>query len=184
MLAGPAVTLRAVKLGDASALLSHLSDPLVHQYISPCPTSIEGIRRFIRWTHVERRRGLHVCFAVIPSGETAPVGIVQIWSVERNFATAEWGFALGQRYWGSGLFVASARLLVDFAFSTLRVQRLEARSVDSDDRSNAALQKLGARREGVLRDGFQGGAAVKDHVMWSILAREWQAPKDTVEQPD
>lgn len=184
VLVGPTVTLRPLKLADAPSLLTHLSDPLVQEYLTPCPASIDGIRRFIRWTHDERRRGQHVCYAVVPNEERKPVGIVQIWSIERDFSTAEWGFALGQRYWGSGLFVASARLLVDFAFSTLHVRRLEARAVASDDRSNAALERLGAMREGVLREGFQRGKAVKDHIMWSLLAREWPAPEDKVGQAD
>ena len=44
-LVGATVTLRPLRLADAPALLSHLSDPLVQEYLSPCPTSVEGVRR-------------------------------------------------------------------------------------------------------------------------------------------
>jgi len=44
-------------------------------------------------------------------------------------------------------------------------------------RGNRMLEKLGAKKEGVLRGGFRDGAVVRDHVMWSILAPEWQAQR-------
>ncbi len=175
VLAGPRVTLRSLRESDAPSLLTHLAAPSVERYIAPCPTSVEALRRFIRWTRAERRRGQHVCYAVVPRGETRPVGIIQMWTIERDFSTAEWGFALGDAYWGTGVFTSAAQLMLDFAFDTLGVLRLEARAVDGDGRGNASLRKLGARREGLLREGFRNAETVKDHVMWSILAREWRA---------
>ncbi len=175
VLTGPRVTLRGLRGPDAPSLLAHLSKPAVQRYIAPCPTSLEDLRRFVRWTHEERRRGLHICYGVVPRGQAKAVGIIQVWAIERDFSTAEWGFALGDDYWGSGLFTSGARLLLDFAFGTLGVRRLEARAVDEDDRGNGVLRKLGATREGVLRGGFRSGTVVRDHVMWSILADEWRA---------
>jgi ribosomal-protein-alanine N-acetyltransferase len=174
VLTGAQVTLRSLREGDARSLLAHLSTAPVQRYIAPCPASIEGLRRFVRWTRAERRRGLHVCYGVVPRGHAKPVGIIQLWAVERDFSTAEWGFALSDRYWGTGLFASAAGLLLDFAFDTLAVQRLEARAVDADGRGNGSLRKLGATREGVLRQGFRSGDKVRDYIMWSLLADEWR----------
>ena len=174
VLANAQVTLRALRETDAASLLAHLSTSPVQRYIAPCPDSVEGLRRFVRWTRAERRRGLHVCYGIVPRGRAKPVGIIQLWAIERDFSTAEWGFALSDRYWGSGLFASAARLLLDFAFGMLGVQRLEARAVDADDHGNGSLRKLGATREGVLREGFRSGDQVRDYVMWSILADEWR----------
>jgi ribosomal-protein-alanine N-acetyltransferase len=173
------VTLQGLQQRDASSLLAHVRKPAVLQYVAPCPGSVEGFRRFVRWTHAERRRGRHACYGIIPAGETKPVGIIQLWPIERDFSTAEWGFVLGDEYWGTGVFVGSARLLLDFAFGTLGVTRLEARAVDANGRGNGVLLKLGATREGVLRRGFRDGAVVRDHIMWSILADEWATLRRT-----
>jgi RimJ/RimL family protein N-acetyltransferase len=43
------------------------------------------------------------------------------------FSTAEWGFAVGSAFWGTGVFRESAELLLAFAFETIGVHRLEAR---------------------------------------------------------
>jgi RimJ/RimL family protein N-acetyltransferase len=177
------VTLRDLQQADASSLLAHLSRPPVQHYTVPCPASLEGMQRFVRWTHAERRRGLHLCYGIVPPGNVRPVGIVQIWAIERDFSTAEWGFALSDEYRGTGLFISGARLLLDFAFGTLGVRRLEARAVDVDARGNAVLRKLGATREGVLRDGFRDGDVMRDHIMWSILADEWCAIRGGRQQP-
>jgi ribosomal-protein-alanine N-acetyltransferase len=167
------ITLREPRSHDAASLVVHLNDRRVCRFIEPCPSTTAGFARFIRWTHTERRRGKLACFGIIPAGATRAVGVIQVWPIERDFSTAEWGFALGRSFWGSGLFTAGARLVLDAVFSQLGVYRLEARAVDINRRGNRILEKLGAKRDGVLRGAFHDGAIVRDHVMWSILAPEW-----------
>jgi [ribosomal protein S5]-alanine N-acetyltransferase len=169
------VTLRELRGGDAPSLVAHLNDTRVCRYIAPCPSTTAEFRHFITWTQAERRRGALACYGVVPTGSTRPIGVIQVWRVERDWSTAEWGFAIGESFWGTGLFLSGARLMLDLAFSRLGVYRLEARSVDSNGRGNRVLEKLGAKREGVLRGGFQDAAGVRDQIMWSILAPEWQA---------
>jgi RimJ/RimL family protein N-acetyltransferase len=169
------IVLRELRSRDAPSLLAHLNHSRVFQHIARCPSTVDGFRRFIRWTHAERRRGLHACYGIVPPGQTTPAGIIQIWPIERDFSTAEWGFALGESYWGTGLFMRSARLFLDAVFGPLGVFRLEARAVDANGRGNGVLRNLGATREGVLRGGFKEGDVVRDHVMWSMLAPQWVA---------
>jgi RimJ/RimL family protein N-acetyltransferase len=177
------VILRELRLQDAPSLLTHLNNTRVLQYIAPCPTSTDEFRRFIGWTRAERRRGLHACFGIIPPKQTAPAGIIQIWPIERDFSTAEWGFVLGESYWGTGLFARGARLfldavLLDGLFDSSGVFRLEARAVDVNGRGNGVLRKMGATPEGVLRGAFRKGEAGHDQVMWSMLASEWRARRE------
>ena len=55
---------------------------------------------------------------------------------------------MASEFWGSGMFIDSARLVMEFAFGVLRVHRLEARAALRNERGNAALQEAwrGARR--------------------------------------
>jgi RimJ/RimL family protein N-acetyltransferase len=165
--------LRGLAAADAPSLLENVSDAQVLQYLAASPSTVDGFRRFIRWTQRERHRGTHVCYGVVPRATGRVAGIVQVWPVERDFSVAEWGFVLGRAHWGTGLFVDAARLFLSFTFDGLGVQRLEARAVDLNGRGNGALRKLGATREGVLRSAFQGEHARFDHVMWSMLAEDW-----------
>jgi ribosomal-protein-alanine N-acetyltransferase len=174
------LTVRPVRVSDASSLTAQLSDRSVWRYTAPCPPTVEAMTRFIQWADVERRRGKFACFGIIPAGSKHAVGVIQVWPVERDFSTAKWGFALGRSFWGSGLLVRAARLVLDVVFNEVGVYRLEARVVDVNRQGNRVLEKLGARRDGILRGAFHDGPVVRNHVMWSILATDvWTSGRRT-----
>jgi len=115
LLAGPTVTLRELELPDAASLLAMLNTEEVSRFISPPPTTVEGFERFILWAQRERAEGRYACFAVVPQGMDTAVGLFQVRQLEPSFASAEWGFAIGSDFWGTGVFVDGARMVVDFA---------------------------------------------------------------------
>jgi RimJ/RimL family protein N-acetyltransferase len=145
----------------------------VARFISPPPTTVQGFERFIAWTHRERAAGNYLCFAVVPQGMDTAVGIFQVRALEPGFGTAEWGFALGSQFWGTGLYAEGARLVLDFAFDVVGAHRLEARACVANNRGNGALRKIGAVQEGVLRRSFVRNGVHYDQVLWGILAEDW-----------
>jgi RimJ/RimL family protein N-acetyltransferase len=149
----------------------------VARFISPPPTTIEGFEEFINWTRSQRMAGNYVCFAVVPAGYDTAIGLFQVRQLEPGFANAEWGFAIGSGFWGTGVFLECARLVVDFAFETIGVHRLEARSCVRNGRGNGALRKVGALQEGVLRRSFYKNGDHLDQVLWSILREDWYQAK-------
>jgi ribosomal-protein-alanine N-acetyltransferase len=177
VLAGKKVTLRELELSDAPALFAMLTPEEVSRFISPPPTTVEGFERFITWACAERAAGRYACFAVVPHGMQTAVGLFQVRQLEPGFATAEWGFALGSDFWGSGMFIDGAELVVDFAVQTVGVLRLEARAAVANGRGNGALRKLGAVQEGVLRRSFLKNGQFLDQMLWSILGEEWRQTK-------
>src|SRR6476661_6812681 len=110
-LTGSMVTLRELRLSDAPSLFVSLTTDEVARFISPPPSTVEGFERFIAWTHRQRIAGTYACFAVTLQGCDTAIGIFQVRELEPRFATAEWGFALGSAFWGSGLFQESAALV-------------------------------------------------------------------------
>ena len=177
VLTGSMVTLRELRLTDAPALLAMLSTQEVARFISPPPTTVEGFERFIAWTHREREVGNYACFAVVPHGMDTAIGIFQVRQLEPGFGTAEWGFALGSEFWGTGMFIDGARMVVDFAFGTIRTHRLEARAAILNGRGNGALRKIGAMQEGILRKSFLRNGEYLDQALWTILDEDWRAQR-------
>lgn len=167
-------TLRELRLSDATSLLTLLTTEEVTRFISPPPSTVDGFERFILWTQRERAAGNYVCYGVVPEGTDNAVGLFQIRQLEPGFATAEWGFALGMPYWGSGIFAAGALLVMEFAFETIGVHRLEARAAVQNGRGNGALQKIGASREGILHKSFLRDGQYLDQVLWSIVEEDWR----------
>jgi [ribosomal protein S5]-alanine N-acetyltransferase len=174
VLTGAAVTLRELRLSDAPSLLAMLSSEEVSRFISPPPTTVDGFERFIAWTHRERAAGNYVCFGVVPHGMDTAIGIFQVRQLEPGFATAEWGFAVGSAFWGTGVFMDSAKMTVDFAFDVIGTHRLEARAAVANGRGNAALRKVGAMQEGVLRKSFLRNGEYLDQALWTILDEDWR----------
>jgi ribosomal-protein-alanine N-acetyltransferase len=168
-----AVTLRQLQASDAPSLLDNLTTEEVTRFISPPPSTAAGFERFIAWTLSEQAAGRYVCFGIIPDGCDCAVGIIQVRQLEPGFMNAEWGFALGSAFWGTGLFHTSATAVIDFVFEHVGVHRLEARAAVANGRGNAALRKLGATQEGVLRKSFQRQGQYLDQVLWGIVATEW-----------
>ena len=181
VMAGTTFTLRELRTEDAPSLLAMLTTEEVSRFISPPPTTVEGFERFIAWTHRERSAGSYVCFAIVPSGMTTAIGIFQVRSLEHGFRTAEWGFAMGSQFWGTGIFTEGARLVLDFAFDVIGAQRLEARAAVANGRGNGALRKIGAVQEGLLRRSFQRNGQHHDQVLWGILADDWRLQREAQE---
>ena len=168
------VTLRELRLSDAAALHAMLSPEEVSRFVSPPPTSVAGYERFIGWAHKARSAGRFVCFGIVPRDHDQVVGIIQVRPLGPTFDVAEWGFAMGSEFWGTGVFAAAAGEVLAFTFTALRSHRLEARASADNARGNGALRKVGATREGLLRESFLRDGIYYDQVLWSICADDWR----------
>jgi len=177
VMVGEKVTLRELEVSDAPALFAMLTPEEVSRFISPPPTTVQGFEKFITWARDERAAGRYACFAVVPHGMKTAIGLFQVRQLEPGFATAEWGFAIGSAFWGTGMFADAGQMVIGFAIETLNVLRLEARAAVANGRGNGALRKLGAVQEGVLRRSFLKNGQFLDQMLWSILAEEWRQSK-------
>lgn len=173
VLKGRRIMLRELVKSDSLSLLSMLSSEEVAKFISPPPTTPQGFEKFIAWAQRERQAGNQFTFGMVPEGCDHAVGLVQVRAIAPRFSVAEWGFAVGSPFWGTGLFLASARMTLDFAFQHTAVNRLEARAVVQNGRGNGALRKLGAVQEGVLRGSLLKDGKYLDQIMWSIISQDW-----------
>lgn len=179
------VVLREVQRADAAVLSSLLTAPEVTRFISEPPNSVEGFERFIAASQRMRAAGEGACFAITLQGCDTAIGIVQLRQIAPSegeatqiggaIDTAEWGFAVGSLFWGTGIFEAAAALLIEFAFETVHVHRLEARCAVKNGRGTRALQKVGAVAEGVLRNAFVCHGELLDQRLFAIVEEDWRA---------
>jgi [ribosomal protein S5]-alanine N-acetyltransferase len=178
------VTVRNLRASDAATLHAMLTTDEVARFITPPPTTVEGFEKFIDWTRRQQAAGRYVCFGIVPDGQTHAVGIVQVRALDSGFELAEWGFALGSAFWGTGVFQSAARAVLGFVFAELPVNRIEARAVTQNGRGNGALQKVGARFEAILRQSFRRDGVRMDQVLWSILREDWLSADEASDERD
>ncbi len=172
------LTLRELRVSDAKDLLASLGTGEVTRLISPPPPTVEGFEKFIAWTIRQREAGKSVAYGVTLKGGDTVIGLFQVRSLTSRFDVAEWGFAIGSDFWGAGIFMDAAQLVLDFAFGVLRVHRLEAKAALKNGRGNGALAKLGAVQEAVLRRSFLRNGVYHDQAYWTILAEAWSERRE------
>jgi len=172
-LTGSLITLRELRPSDAPSLLAALGTAEVTRLISPPPPTVEGFEKFIAWTERQRQAGKCIAFGVTLKGSDTVIGLFQVRALQPAFDIAEWGFALGSDFWGKGIFMEAAHLVLDFAFDVIGVHRLEARAALKNGRGNGALQKLGAVQEAVLRGSFLRDGVYLDQGFWTIMSDVW-----------
>jgi ribosomal-protein-alanine N-acetyltransferase len=173
-LTGSLITLRELRPSDAPSLLAALGTAEVTRLISPPPPTVEGFEKFIAWTERQRQAGKCIAFGVTLKDSDIVIGLFQVRALQPGFDIAEWGFALGSDFWGKGIFMEAARLVLDFAFDVIGVHRLEARAALKNGRGNGALQKLGAVQEAVLRGSFLRDGVYLDQGFWTIMSDVWR----------
>ena len=171
-------TLRQLRPTDAGPLLAMLTSDDVTRHISPPPRTIEGFDRFIAKSLEEQAAGSSICYGIVPKGYDCAVGIIQVRGIQPDLGHAEWGFALGEAFWGTGVFNPCAIAVVDFAIETMGIRRLEARATAANARGNGALCKVGASPEGVLTSSFLKNGRYHDQLLWAILESEWREGRE------
>ena len=179
-LRGRQVVLRELRASDAPSLFALLTTEEVARFISPPPATVEGFERFNAWTARQRVAGTSACFAVTLRGFDTAIGIFQVRETESAFRMAEWGFAIGSTFWGTGVFQESAELVLEFAFNTVGVERLEARAAVLNGRGNGALQKIGAVQECVLRKSLLRNGQYLDQVLYAVVDIDWRESRRTL----
>ena len=155
-------------LGD---LLAAAQDDLVWTWLLwPRPRSEADVAAMLDG---ERRIGLP--FAQIESATGRAVGITTYRDIDAQHRTLEIGGTwLGRPWWRTALNTEAKLLLLRHAFDTLQANRVALKTDIRNERSQAAIERLGAVREGVLRHQYiRPDGSLRDTVIYSIVPAEW-----------
>src|SRR5207237_3150637 len=85
VLSGTGVTLRELRQSDAAVLFALFSSEEVSRFITPAPKNVTGFERFIEWSARERAAGRSCSFAIVPKGQVAAIGFIQVRAREAGF---------------------------------------------------------------------------------------------------
>jgi [ribosomal protein S5]-alanine N-acetyltransferase len=171
---GPSLKLRYGTADDAVALLALGSDPEVTRFFSWGPyASVDEPARYIAGLAGERERGERLDLLIVDARDR-PLGVTGLSELSRRDRRAVVGTWLGRAHWGTGANAESKALIAQLAFGVLGLERLGAYADLDNPRSQAALERIGFAREGVLRRWHRHGDQVHDVIVYSWLRDEWQ----------
>ena len=140
----------------------------------PRPTGEDDLRAMVA-THPG------VAFAVVVDGRA--VGSTSYLDVEVPLGGLEVGWTwYGRAHWATRVNPACKRLLLGHAFDVLGAERVTLKTDRLNERSQAAIRRLGARYDGTLRHHRRRpDGTVRDTAFFSVLAAEWPAVRDGLE---
>ena len=164
------VVLRELRHSDASALSALARSPEVSRFSPwPGPAGVDAFEAFVTRAWRERATGRYAGFAIVPSAQTEPAGLIELRSLQPKFYRAEAVPFLGPEVWHGGVFEDVMRLLFEFAFGTVGVQRIELRTPAAHDVCTGALERLGVQKEATLRSSFFSDSRFDDQYLWAVV---------------
>ena len=135
-------------------------------------TTVEHTKAFIAEArrHAAKREGYHLLILE----EDTPVGVIGLHFIDWNDRLTSLGYWLDRDARGRGLMTRCCRALIDHAFDTFGLNRIEIRCATGNARSRAIPERLGFVQEGVLRQAQWLYDHFVDHALYAMLAEDWR----------
>lgn len=168
--------LRDFRLEDTEAVHAYGSDPEVTTYMPWGPNSPQDTAAFMARA-LERQATwprLDLGLAIELKAEGGVVGSIALHLRDIPNATVELGYVLRRDLWGRGLVSEAAEALVALGFG-LGLHRIVAACDVRNVGSYRVMEKLGMRREGLLRQDRRLRGAWRDTYVYALLAEDWVA---------
>lgn len=156
-------------------------DPRIWQYMIYGPKNTEDdLRLWVREILSRQERGTDLPFTVFHQQSGRAIGTTRYMEIHPQHRNLEIGGTwYGLEFQGSGVNAEAKFLLLRHAFEIWHCIRVQIKTDLRNLRSQQAIERLGAVKEGVLRDHvILADGYVRSSVMYSILAAEWPAVKE------
>jgi ribosomal-protein-alanine N-acetyltransferase len=176
LLETPRLLLREIGDHDAPAVHSYASDADVVRYLDWGPNTPEDTERFLAMARTARdavpRMAYHLAVVLKASGGL--VGGCRIEVRNAVHGTGDVGYVVDRQHWGQGYATEAIRALIDFGFRRLALHRIWATCDVENHASARVLEKLGMRREGLLRHNVRRTGEWRDSYLYAIIEPEWR----------
>ena len=182
-LVGQKVKIRPMEQDDLIELYNAGNSADIWTYMPMSVQSLDDMKRLIDNALKAREQGTEFPFVIIAKDSQKIVGSTRFLDISTANRSLEIGWTwLSPAVWRTSINTESKYLLLRHCFETLGTIRVQIKTDGRNQRSQKAIERLGAVREGVLRrhrimyDGF-----VRDSVYYSIIDQEWQLVKTSLE---
>ena len=171
VLRGERVTLRALKMRDDRDMFEYGTDTEVTKHVLwETYDDIRDARAYIRFVRRQYAAGDAYIFGI--EYERKLIGTIGFMWVNEEFRSAEIGYSMNRAYWNRGLMTEALRVLLRYAFGTLRLNRVEAQHETGNPASGRVMQKAGMRYEGTLRQRVRNKGHFSDVHLYAILSQD------------
>ena len=171
------VLLRPLLESDVENLLEiSINEPETWEYSLVRANGKENLENYIQLALKAKANKTDFPFIVLDKKSGKYAGSTRFYDINLEFKTLQLGYTwYGKDFRGTGLNKHCKFLLLQFAFETLSMERVEFRADNNNQRSIAAMKSIGCKVEGILRNHMPtfGSEVRRDSIILSILRNEW-----------
>jgi len=176
---GEKVYLRALERSDGPLFVQWLNHPEIQQTtIHYRPLNLQDEDDF-----VDRMRASanDVGLVIVARDTDMPVGVTALHQIDWRNRYASFGITIGESAnWGKGYGAEATRLMVQHAFATLNLNRVWLYVLEYNERGIRCYERLGFKKEGLLRQEHYRNGRYWDTWMMAILREEWDCQRQMV----
>lgn len=134
-----------------------------------------AFRRRLKHYYRDMRDDAGYAFFLFKAGDNSLLGGITLSNLRRGVSqTCSIGYWIGAPYARQGSMTNGVRPVIAFVFDSLRLHRLEAACVPSNEASARLLEKVGFKREGLARRYLKINGQWRDHLLYAVLEDDWR----------
>ena len=173
-LTGQRVKLRFITTADTEALFHNYADAEVSRYLSrPAMQSIAEATALVERVQNDYKNGTGIRYAIERVEDGALLGTASLYAFHAVSRRCDLGYDLAREAWGKGYMSEALRLLLDYAFEGLNINRVEADIDPRNINSQGILERFGFVREGYLRERWIVNGEISDTALYGLLKADY-----------
>ena len=170
----PRLTLRPVRMSDAEDLYEYSRDPEVARHVLwDAHRSIHQTREYIRYLLRQYRSAVPSTFAIALRDSGKVIGTIGFMWIQTENRSAEVGYSLSRAHWNNGYMSEALRAIVEFGFTKLNLNRIEAQHECDNPASGHVMAHAGMKHEGTLRQRLYNKGRFVDVDVYAIIRSDF-----------
>ncbi len=170
------IKLRKLKISDIDFIFRCSEDKEITRYtsVAPPPYGIKEAQQFIRGVQRKMKKKKSFQFGIELKENKELIGMVLLDEINFKNKNASVGIWLIKRYWGKGISDEAVKLMLEFGFKELKLERIQAKVLHKNIRSQKLLKRMGFKLEGKLRKKTFFKKRWFDDLIYGVLKEEYK----------
>src|SRR5580704_559824 len=183
MLQGEHVRLEPLAKAHLAGLAEAGLDKELWRWIPVPVRTVDEMAAYVETALGEQERGVSLPFAIVEKASGRAIGSTRYGNIDRTHHRVEIGWTWVGREWQRTAVNTEAKyLLLRHAFETLGCMRVELKTDSLNEKSRAAILRIGAQHEGIFRNHMiTASGRIRHSAYYSIIDSEWPAVKARLE---
>ncbi|WP_397537985.1 GNAT family N-acetyltransferase [Rummeliibacillus pycnus] len=178
------VMLKPMEKSDIEGILEAATYPEIWRYLSITIDSLIDTQKYVANALANKESGVEFPFVIMDPKTKTIIGSTKIMDIDEKNSRLEIGFTwLTPAYWRTAVNTNCKYLLLQYCFEVLKLRRVQIKTDHENKRSQKAIERIGAQKEGVLRNHMmRKDGTIRNTVMYSVTNEDWPAVKRKLEE--